>query len=544
MKLKLPSSSARTRTMIVVGTLLGSLVTGAWLLQRGAHTGTFTAFEGAQLFESVFRRVQNDFVDTVSDSALYRKSVDGMLYELKDPYSTFLPPDRFARLNETTSGNYAGLGLEVDLRDGWLIVVAPLPGGPAERAGLQPGDRIIEIAGKPTKGWTNEEASKLLRGKPGTFVTLKLERPGISAPIELRVQRTTIHQSAVRRASMLSDGVGYIDLKAFSDSTGKELTGAITGLLGRGMKTLVLDMRTNPGGLLTQGVRVSDLFLNPGQKIVSMRGRVPDANRVYADTARQRWPQLPLLVLVDGRSASAAEIVAGALQDHDRAVIIGTPTYGKGSAQSVISFGNEGGLKITTARWFTPVGRSITRRLTTNDESDDQLPAPREKFRTDGGRTVYGGGGITPDVIAGDSTTPVAEGIFSRALGASAGRFRDAVTDYALFLKGTHGIANPDFVVTPAMREEVWNRMKARGIDIPRNVYDEAEPLVSRVIGFDIARYLFGSEAEFRRRASVDRALLKALDLARGSKSEQDLLRKATAQAPTPDNLDSEDGGQ
>jgi carboxyl-terminal processing protease len=544
MKLKLLSSSARTRTMIVVGTLLGSLVTGAWLLQRGARTGTFTAFEGAQLFESVFRRVQNDFVDTVSDSALYRKSVDGMLYELKDPYSTFLPPDRFARLNETTTGNYAGLGLEVDLRDGWLIVVAPLPGGPAERAGLEPGDRIIEIAGKPTKGWTNEEASKLLRGRPGTFVTLKLERPGISGPIELRVQRTTIHQSAVRRASMLNDGVGYIDLKAFSDSTAKELTGAITGLLGRGMKTLVLDMRTNPGGLLTQGVRVSDLFLNPGQKIVSMRGRVPDANRVYADTARQRWPQLPLLVLVDGRSASAAEIVAGALQDHDRAVIIGTPTYGKGSAQSVISFGQEGGLKITTARWFTPVGRSITRRLPSDDESDDALPAPRDKFRTDGGRTVYGGGGITPDVIAGDSTTPVAEGIFSRALGASAGRFRDAVTDYALFLKGTHGITTPDFVVTPAMREEVWNRMKARGIDIPRNVYDDAEPLVSRVIGFDIARYLFGSEAEFRRRASVDKALLKALELARGSKSEQDLLRKATAQAPTPDSLDSEEGGR
>jgi carboxyl-terminal processing protease len=544
MKLKLPSSSARARTMIVVGTLLGSLVTGAWLLERGAHTGTFTTFEGAQLFESVFRRVQNDFVDTVSDSALYRKSVDGMLYELKDPYSTFLPPDRFARLNETTTGNYAGLGLEVDLRDGWLIVVAPLPGGPAERAGLQPGDRIIEIAGKPTKGWTNEEASKLLRGKPGTFVTLKLERPGISAPIELRVQRTTIHQSAVHRASMLSDGVGYIDLKAFSDSSGKELTGAITGLLARGMRTLVLDMRTNPGGLLTQGVRVSDLFLNPGQKIVSMRGRVPDANRVYADTARQRWPQLSLLVLVDGRSASAAEIVAGALQDHDRAVIIGTPTYGKGSAQSVISFGQEGGLKITTARWFTPSGRSITRRLPTDDESDDPLPAPHEKFRTDGGRTVYGGGGITPDVIAGDSTTPVAEGIFSRALGASAGRFRDAVTDYALFLKGTRGIATPDFVVTPGMREEVWTRMKARGIDIPRNVYDDAEPLVSRVIGFDIARYLFGSEAEFRRRASVDKALLKALDLARGSRSEQDLLRKATAQAPAPGNLDSEEGGQ
>ncbi len=476
LKLALPSASARTRTAIVAGTLLGALVTGGWLLQRGARTGTFTAYEGAQLFQGVFRRVQNDYVDAVSDSVLYAKSVDGMLYELRDPYSTFLPPDRFTRLNESTTGNYAGLGVEVDLRDGYLIVVAPLPGGPAERAGLQPGDRIIEISGKPTKGWTNEEAAKLLRGKAGTLVTMKIERPGVSTPLDFKLQRTTIHQSAVRRASLLNDGVGYIDLKAFSDSTAKELTAAVTGLLSRGMKTLVLDLRTNPGGLLTQGVRVSDLFLNKGQKIVSMRGRLPEANRDYADTAQQRWPDLPLLVLVDGRSASAAEIVAGALQDHDRAVVVGTPTYGKGSAQSVIPFGSEGGLKITTARWFTPVGRSITRRLPSDDDTEDAVPTKRERFHTDGGRIVYGGGGITPDVIAGDTITPLAEGNFMRALGANASHFRDAVTDYALFLKGTGGVTSPDFVVTPAMHEEVWNRMKARGIDIPRSVYDEAEP--------------------------------------------------------------------
>ena len=530
--------------MIVAGMLLVALITGGWLLQRGARTGTFTAYEGAQLFESVFRRVQNDYVDAVTDSALYQKSVDGMLYELRDPYSTFLPPDRLARLNETTSGNYAGLGVEVDVRDGWLIVVAPLPGTAAERAGLQPGDRIVEIAGKSTKGWTNEEAGKILRGKPGSFVTIKIERPGVVTPIELKLQRTTIHQSAVRRTAMLSEGVGYIDLKAFSDSTAKELNGAIGSLLAHGMKTLVLDLRTNPGGLLNQGVRVTDLFLNPGQKIVSMRGRLPEANREYSDTAKQRWPQLPLLVLVDGRSASAAEIVAGALQDHDRAVIIGTPTYGKGSAQSVVSFGPEGGLKITTARWFTPAGRSITRRLSSDDETDDAVPAKRERFHTDSGRTVYGGGGITPDVIAGDSTTPVPEGNFMRALGANVGRFRDAIADYALFLKGTAGITTPDFVVTPAMRDEVWRRMIARGIDIPRSVYDEGEPLVSRLIGFDIARYVFGSDAEFRRRASVDKTLLKALQLAHGSKSEQDLLRKAMAQAPSAASLDeAADGG-
>ena len=525
--------------MVVAGTLFAALITGGWLLQRGSRTGAFTEFEGAQLFDNVLRHVQNDFVDAIGDSTLYRKSVDGMLYELRDPYSTFLPPERFARLNESTSGNYAGLGLETDLRDGWLIIVAPLPGGPAERAGLQPGDRIVEITGKPAKGWTSEEAAKALRGKAGTPVTLKIERPGASAPMEIRLVRSTIHQSAVRRTSMLGDGVGYIDLKAFSDSTGKELSGAINGLLSHGMKTLVLDLRTNPGGLLNQGVKAADLFLNPGQKIVSMHGRLPEANREFADTAKQRWPRLPLIVLVDGRSASAAEIVAGALQDHDRALIVGTPTYGKGSAQSVVSFGDQGGLKLTTARWFTPSGRSITRPRPSDDESDP-VPVKRERFRTDAGRVVYGGGGIAPDVIAGDSTTPIQEGNFIHALGPNGGHFRDAVTDYALYVKATHGVSSPDFVVTPAMREEVWNRMKQRGIDIPRSVFDEGEPLVTRLVGYEIARYVFGSEAEFRRRASGDKALQRALQLAHGSRSESDLLSKATAQAQLADRPETQ----
>lgn len=538
MRIKIPQfeSPAAARTLIVAGAFAVALVTGAALVHRGARTGTFTTFEGARLFESVFRHVQNEFVDPVTDSALYRKSVDGMLFELNDPYSTFLPPERLARLHETTSGNYAGLGIEVDLRDGWLIVVTPIAGGPAERAGVEPGDRIVEILGKPTKGWTNEEAAKVLRGRAGSPVTLTIERPGVDWPIALTISRTTLHQSAVRRASMLRDGVGYIDLKAFSDSTAKEVVGAISSLLSKGMKTLVLDLRANPGGLLNQGVRVSDLFLNPGQKIVSMRGRLPEANREYADTIPQRWPRLPLMVLVDGRSASASEIVAGALQDHDRAVIIGVPTYGKGSAQSVVPFGPAGGLRITTARWFTPVGRSIARRLP-DDESDDPAPAKRERFRTEGGRIVYGGGGITPDVIAGDTVTPLAEANFTRALAGSTRKFRDAVTDYARYLKGRRAIASPDFEVTPAMREEVWRRMTARGVDMPRSVYDEAEEMVSRFIAFDIARYIFGGEAEFRRRAAVDRPLQKALELARGARTEQDLLRRAAAAVPPPDTI-------
>jgi carboxyl-terminal processing protease len=213
-------------------------------------------------------------------------------------------------------------------------------------------------------------------------------------------------------------------------------------------------------------------------------------------------------------------------------VIVGSPTYGKGSAQSVIPLGPDGGLKITTARWFTPAGRSIAKRQATDDELDDPAPPKKERFHTDAGRVVFGGGGITPDLAAGDSVQPLAEQNFMRALGANARLFRDAVTDYALSVKATRSVTDPNFVVTPNMREDVWQRMRARGIDITRLTYDEAEPLVSRLIAFDIARYVFGTETEFRRRAAVDKQLQRALDLARGVKTEQDLLRKAIAQSP------------
>src|SRR5688500_1824351 len=304
MAIKLPTfkSSAAIRTGIVAGTILIALVTGGALMHRGARTGTFTVSAGTRLFESVFRHIQNDYVDQMTDSVSSAQSVEGMLFERNDPHSACLPPERFPRLHETPSGSYAGHGIDVVLRDGALIGVAPIAGGPAERAGVQPGDRIVEIMGKPTRGWTNEEASRVLRGKAGTPVKLTVERPGVDFPIKLTLSRTMIHQSAVRRSSMLTDGVGYIDLKAFSDSTAQEVVGAISSLLSKGMKTLVLDLRTNPGGLLNQGVRVSDLFLNPGQKIVSMRGRLPEANREYADTLPQRWPKLPLIVLVDRKS--------------------------------------------------------------------------------------------------------------------------------------------------------------------------------------------------------------------------------------------------
>jgi carboxyl-terminal processing protease len=529
----------KVRVTIVAGLFLLALLSGGWLIDRGARTGAFTPYEAAHLYEQVYEQVSRDYVDTLSDSALYQKSVNGMLYELHDPYSVFLSPDRFTRLSEAVTGDYAGVGIEVDIRSGNIVIVAPLPGSPAERAGIQPGDHIVKIDGKSTEGWTGEEASAALRGKPGSKVALQIERIGSSAPIDLTVTREAIHQSAVRRTAMLPDSVGYIDVKAFSDSTGSEVSHAVEGLLARGMKTLIIDLRTNPGGLLSEGVKMSDLFLEPGQKIVSMKGRMPSANQTFSDAAKQRWPSLPIAVLVDERTASAAEIVAGALQDHDRAVIIGRPTYGKGSAQSVFPFGSAGGLKLTTAKWYTPSGRSINKAVIDPDDPDAEETSllQRQTFRTDAGRVVYSDGGITPDVFAGDSTVSSVESALLRELGAKAGVFRDEVTALALDIKARRAVASPDFSVTPAMLDDLWKRLSARGVTISRPTFDQARPLVARVLGYEIARFVFGADAEIGRRVASDAALAKAVQLEQGVKRQTDLLHRASLDKSSADSL-------
>jgi len=521
----------RSRTVTVGALLMLSLITGGWLLERGTRGGPVaTTAQAARLFDDVFSHVARNYVDSLGASSMYRMAVDGMLYELEDPYTSLLAPDKLGRLNETTSGNYAGVGVQVDVRDGWIVVIAPTPGSPAERAGVQPGDRVVEVDGRSTQGWTLEEATKAFRGKAGTSVAMRIERPGLLAAIPLTLTRSPLHQSAVRRVAMLPNGVGYIDLKAFSDSSDRELTRSVRAVLSRGAKALILDLRSNPGGLLEQGTRVADLFLDRGQKIVSLRGRTPEANRDFTDSTAQRWPKLPLTILVDDKSASAAEIVAGALQDHDRAVIVGEPTYGKGSAQSIIPLGADGGLKITTARWFTPSGRSISKRLD-RDDSDSEQPAvnTRKRYRTSSGRIVFDGGGITPDVIESDSayTSQIRE--LQGVLGRKVGLFRDALTDYAVSLKVTRGVPSSQFTISQAMLDEVWKRMVARGVVMDRGIFDESAPVVGQLLTYDIARYVFGPESEFKRRVASDRAIATALEITTGAASQKALLERAEA---------------
>ena len=530
------------RAFVVLFTMIGALVTGGWFLQRGLD-GTASSVNGARLFDQVVTHVGERYVDSLGRDSIYHEAVQGMLRELGDPYTVFLSGDRLERLNENTTGRYAGLGVQIDVRDRWITVVAPLPDSPAERAGIQTGDRIVEVDGRSTEGWTSDEAQRELRGPRGTRVSIMVERPGLEAVLPFRLTRADIKVHAVRRADLLPGQVGYLDIDVFSEHTASELAEEINRMRKRGARSLILDLRRNPGGLLQQGVAVSDLFLNPGQEIVSMRGRAYGATQDFADEDRQPWPEMPLVVLVDEGSASASEIVAGALQDHDRALILGETTFGKGSAQSVFAMPEGGALKLTTARWFTPAGRSIQKQRPVRDEDEEELEEPepdrpriagevplseRETYRTDGGRVIYGGGGITPDLFVSDDPAD-GELALQRALGDDVPRFRDALTAYALSLRTARTVTSPDFRVTPGMLDDFYALLVRRTIDLDRDEYNAASATVSRFLTYEIARYVFGVQTELRRRLEEDRVVRSARELLHGATTQTTVLERAAA---------------
>jgi carboxyl-terminal processing protease len=520
----------KSRAMLAGVVLATAVVSGGWLVERGLIGSRPSTTDKARMFNQVLQHVARDYVDTLADSTIFARAAEGLLDELGDPYSAYLSPKLYKSLTERTEGKYAGIGANVDVRDDWPTVVQALPGGPAIAAGLQAGDRITEVDGQPMRGKTNEEFQRMLRGAPGSVVRLSIERPGLATTLRFALTRSEIRVASVRNATLLDEGQGYVALTIFSDSSSVDLRRAIDSLRGVGMKTLFFDLRGDPGGLVAQGVGVSDLFLDPRQRIVTIRGRTPEASETFDDKAPQPWPALPMVVLVDSNTASAAEIVAGALQDHDRAVVVGTTTYGKGSAQNLFPLTDGGAAKLTTALWFTPSGRSINRKRSANDDAefaDSNLDRKRPKFRTDAGRTVLGGGGITPDVIFSRGTRPASDTVFQRALGKQIPQFSDALTAYAISVKTSGKVTSPDFVVTPQMRAELLKRMRERGITVDEATYNAASSLIDRVLGYEIARYAFGEQALFMRRLKDDAMMTKARAFARGATSQQQLLDRA-----------------
>ena len=382
-----------------VGALIALITLGVlYFAPPRAEEDPFAKMDkGFDLFTQVYKAVLQNYVEEVDPEEAIYAAIRGMLESL-DPYSQFLSEKaKVDQLKIETTGEFGGLGIQISIIGDVPVVISPIEGTPAYEVGLQAGDKIIRIDGEPTKGKPITEIVNTLRGKPGTRVTITIEREGVEEPIDYTITRAVIKIKAVPLATRLGD-IGYIRLARFSKVAGDEVEAALRDLQAQGIKGLILDLRSNPGGLLAEACEVADKFLDEGKLIVSTKGRVEDQNRrYYSEHPPVLDPDIPLVVLVDGGSASASEIVAGAIQDHDRGLIVGEQTFGKGSVQTVQTIGNGGRmkLKLTTALYYTPSGRCIHRpelgKIGRTDTS--------QVFYTDNGRPVKGGGGIHPDVV-------------------------------------------------------------------------------------------------------------------------------------------------
>ena len=358
--------------LVALGAALGvSLSFGHGVLaQRGGAT---LPLDELRTFTEVFAKIKNDYVEPTDDKTLLENAIRGMLSGL-DPHSTYLIPDHYRELQAGTSGEFGGLGIEVGMEDGFVKIIAPIDDTPAQRAGVEAGDLIIRLDDTPVKGMSLTDAVKVMRGKPGTDIVLTIVREGVDRPIEITITRDVIRVTSVRSRS-LDPGYGYIRISQFQVRTGENMREAIGKLQAEtddGLKGLVLDLRNNPGGVLSAAVAVSDAFLKEGT-IVYTEGRMEDAKLTFSAKGSDVLEGTPLVVLVNAGSASASEIVAGALQDHRRAVIMGEKTFGKGSVQTVLPMDNGSALKLTTALYYTPSGTSIQARGIVPDITLDRM---------------------------------------------------------------------------------------------------------------------------------------------------------------------------
>lgn len=364
--------SSKTLAVLGLGMSLGlglSLTSGVFATKQPADL----PLDELQSFVEILNRVQSDYVEDIGDDALLENAIRGMLSGL-DPHSAYLDPEEYKEVTVSTSGKFGGLGIEVQMQDGAVLVVAPIDDTPAKRAGIQPGDLIVKIDDTPVKGMSLTEAVRQMRGEPGTDIELTVIREGETQPLLVDITRDIIRVRSVR-SRILELEYGYLRISTFTGNTGKLLNEEINKLLKENkgdLRGVVLDLRTNPGGVLNAAVDVSDAFLEKGT-IVSIKGRNGDNSRSFNARPGDRLNGAPLVVLVNEASASASEIVAGALQDHKRALLVGAKTFGKGSVQTIMPLPNQAAIKLTTARYYTPDGRSIQAKGIEPDVTIDRV---------------------------------------------------------------------------------------------------------------------------------------------------------------------------
>lgn len=523
-----------------------SVSAGGWLLQQGVDRAE-NVYVRVRVLQEVVDRVESSFVEEVDPESLYDSAIDGLIRDLGDPHSSFLPASEYEDLRIRTEGEYGGVGLEVTDRHDFVTVVSPIPGGPGGRTGIRAGDRFWSIEGVRADTMVTDQAVELLRGRPGTEVTVEMLRPGVEEPIEFTITREVIRLMAVPFAVMLDEDVGYVPLQTVRETSAEEVRAAVDSLGEDGMRALILDLRGNPGGLLDQGIAVTDLFLERGQGIVETRGRGRDQSETYQASRPDRYPELPVVVLIDRASASASEIIAGALQDYDRAVLIGETTFGKGSVQSLFRLTGGDVLRLTTARWYTPMGRSIHLEEEARNGAEPshtlsiggQLVQPvelegRPEFKSSAGRTIYGGGGITPDLYVTPETLSSREMEAVQRLFRRAGGFSLAAFDFAVQYVADHADLSPGFSLSDADLDAFFTTLSEFGAEVEREEFEGAERFVRYQLEGEIALRAWGAPGQFQQLRDRDRQLERALDILTGVDSPDELIADVAAQEPDP----------
>ncbi|OGC89559.1 MAG: hypothetical protein A2W25_14440 [candidate division Zixibacteria bacterium RBG_16_53_22] len=435
-----------------------------------------------KLSSDIAFKINARYVDDIDVQKLVYSGIRGMLDTL-DPFSEFLEKTDYDNLMEMTSGKYSGLGMTIFLKDNWVTVMSPMEGTPAYRMGLRSGDRITRIDGQSTNGMTTQEASKRMRGEAGTKVNLTVQREGADEPLEYTIERAVITIKTVPFAGVIDDDgrrIGYIRLSRFGEEADAELDVAMKNMANEKLDGLIFDLRSNGGGLLSQAVMVSNYFLPKGSDVVYTKGRTADQNNTHYANRDPILPEVPLVVLVNEMSASASEIVAGAIQDSDRGVILGNTTFGKGLVQQVYTLPEGAALKLTTAKWYVPSGRCIQKDIRSTRHPEDMAEAENdttaeavdstklEIFHTKGGRIVYGGGGITPDIVVDPEKLTALELNLERL---------SLFFDFALRYTAAHPGIKPDFQVTDAIVAEFRDFLKERSFTYKNEVENKLEEL-------------------------------------------------------------------
>lgn len=512
------------KTIVVVGTVFFLGLSAVAMISASAvRTTGGNIYQDLQRFAEVMKAVSQYYFEEVDSEKLVTGAINGMLEKL-DPHSVYIPKDQLENVTERFEGHFFGIGIEFIIQNKMLTVVAPIVGSPSERLGLRPGDQIIQIEGVSTYGITEDEVMKKLRGPQGTSVEVTIRRAGADEPFKVRIIREKIPIYSVMAAFMIDRQTGYLRLNRFAKTTSDELESSLKGLEAQGMKQLVFDLRGNSGGFLEQAVAIADKFIDGNKKIVYTRGRIAQANEDFYSTTEGTHPRFPLIVLINHGSASASEIVAGAVQDLDRGLVVGETSFGKGLVQSQIPLKDGSAVRVTIARYFTPSGRLIQRPFDKAlpdyleegwDDEDPNAAADttnqRPVFRTAGGRSVYGGGGITPDVVVkSDNLTMLSVDLLRQRL------FFEYAGDYASShkrLASDFESYQRDLIVTDSMLTDFRQLMSKHNVKFNQASWDKDLNFIKTRIKSEIARNLWDTSKYFQVEVAGDNQVQEALRL-------------------------------